>query len=547
MTGRWLSAFGCVFVLLLATSATSTSSNAAGPCPIPRLTSTDYGEIKSALEHRPPVITSTETFLDCLPDEFFEHGNLTYVTRSGSPEKASVSSAFPRTILFGETAETVIAYTGDPIGPHADEVRIIASGDATPERYRFVSVTFPGSGRAPRIDESGDSCVACHNGHLIWGHYRGWEGTFGRHSDLVWTFEDRNEYDAYRNFLKNQADAPRYARRIRLAQGNGTQASAAYSQFNPRDPYVPGAGHFLEKLTPAHARFVKGRLEESDLYPSYRFLLAATFLGCSWSANVERDFNRRVVALFEGEAVWSEHRRYLEAALRSPQNPNRLNLLWVSRLSMLGRVLGVSMDEWSVERTASRDAGAFGPTFDLASGIEIRDYVFREWIADLGHGVEGVGRAFSGPKWNPEIKYSSYLNQRYRDRSRNPDPNHTYECAALLPYLEGEVHLRASTEETAVAARPAPERAQRVAPGETPPPAPFAKCAACHQPGATALSAPPIPTGSERELVEWLRTGSHILVQRLLIDRNMPPEGLSATELEEVREFVERFTSGTYR
>ena len=35
MTGRWLSAFGCVFVLLLATSATSNSRNAAGPCPIP--------------------------------------------------------------------------------------------------------------------------------------------------------------------------------------------------------------------------------------------------------------------------------------------------------------------------------------------------------------------------------------------------------------------------------------------------------------------------------------------------------------------------------
>ena len=547
MTGRWLSAFGCLCVLLLATIATSNSSYAAGPCPIPRLTSTEYGEIARALQQDPPVITSTEMLIACLPDEFFKPGNLTYVTRSGSPEKASVSSAFPRTILFGETAETVIAYTGDPIGPHADEVRIIASGDATPQRYRLVSVTFPGSGQAPRIDESGDSCVACHNGHLIWGPYRDWAGTFGQHSDLVWKFEDRDEYDAYRNFLKNQADAPRYTRGIRSAQGNGKQASAASSQFDPRDPYVPGAGRFLEKLTPAHARFVKGRLEESDLYPSYRFLLAATFLGCSWSVNVERDFNRRVVALFEGEAVWSEHRQHLEAALRSPQDASLVNRLWVSRLSMLGRVLSVSMDEWSVERTASRDMDAFGPSFDLASGIEIRDYVFREWIADLGQGVEDIGRAFSGPKWNPQIKYSSYLNQRYRDRTRNPDPNHTHECAALRPYLEGEVHLRALTEETAVATRPAPERAQRVAPGETPPPAPFGRCAACHQPGATALYAPPIPTGSERELVEWLRTGSHILVQRLLIDRNMPPGGLSATELEEVREFVERFTSGTYR
>ena len=315
----------------------------------------------------------------------------------------------------------------------------------------------------------------------------------------------------------------------------------------PRYPYVPGAGDFLDKLAPGHARFIKGRIEESYVYPFYRFLLAATFLGCDWSPKVEADFDRRVVAPFEGEAVWSEHWQYLQELERDPQNDYFANLLWVSRLSMLGRVLGVSMDEWSAERTRSRATEAFGPTFDLASGIEIRDYVFREWIAGLGQEVEAIGRAFSGPKWNPRTKYGSYLNPRYRYRTPGLDPHHANECAALLPFLEAEVDYRALVGETALGSRPAPERARRIEPqsplGETPLPAPFARCAACHQPGATVGYAPPIPTGTERQLAEWLRTGSPLLVQRVLIDRDMPPEGLSATELQQVRQFVGRFTS----
>jgi hypothetical protein len=458
MTNRYLSALGCLLVLLLVSGATSSGNGPGGPCPVPQLTSTAYGEIKRALQHNPPVITSTETFLNCLPSEFFAQGNLTYVTHSGSPERASVSPAFPRTILFGKTAETVIAYTGDPAGPAAKEVRIITSIDGAAQRYRFVSVTFPGSEQAPRIDESDERCAACHKGHLIWGNYRDWDGTFGRNSDRVWHAEDREEYAAYQHFLNARADSPRYTRAIRSTVSAPMLSGGAGAQFNPRHPYAPGGGDFLRKLAPAHARFIKGRLMESPLYPSYKFLLAATFLGCNWSAEVDADFNRNVVAPFEGEAVWSEHQQYLREFERSPQNNNYANLLWVARLSMLGRVLGVSMDEWSVERTPGRAAEAFGPAFDLASGIEIRDVVFRQWIADLGREVEVLELAFSGPKWNPQTKYSSFLNHRYRGRTRAPDPHHTNECTALLPLVEAEVNHRAALGATAVTSTPAPER-----------------------------------------------------------------------------------------
>jgi hypothetical protein len=482
MTSRWLGACGCLFLVLIATSVTIGGSDGAisgantggGPCPIQPLASTEYGEIKRALEYSPPVITSTESLIACLPAEFFRQGNLTFVTRSGSPEGASVSNLFPRTILFGDTAQTVIAYTGDPGGPHAEEVRIIAVGDATPPRYRFVSVTFPGQGQAPRIDESDDRCAVCHKGHLIWSNYRDWDGTFGRNSDLVWQEKDRDDYDAYQRFLVARAGSPRYGRAIQSVRGDRPHAAATGSQFTPRNPYVPGAANFLRKLAPTQARFVKGRLEQSQLYPSYKFLLAATFLACQWSAHVEADFNTRVVALFEGEAVWSEHRTYLQQLQRAPQDNYFLNLLSIARLSMLGRGLNVSMDEWSTERTGSRTFEAFGPAFDLASGIEIRDFVFREWIAGLGREVKPIGQAFSGPKWNPRTKYSSYLNPRYRYREPGPDPNHTTECAALLPFLEAEVNDRALADQLAVPIVPAPERARPVAPRsvslEPPPP-----------------------------------------------------------------------------
>ena len=458
MTNRSLGMFGCLFVLLLAASATGRGTDVGGPCPIPQLTSSAYGDIKRALEHDPPVITSTETLLDCLPNEFFAAGNLTYVMQSGSPERASVSPAFPRTILFGDTAETVIAYTGEPNGPHADQVRIITTAHDAP-RYRFVSVTFPGDQQAPHIDESDERCVVCHKGHLLWANYRDWDGAFGRNSDRVWQSRDREEYDAYRLFLRERAVSPRYSRAIRSVLGDPWHTMPADGEFAPRSPYVPGTGDFLRKLAPAHARFVKARLMESELYPSYRYLLAATFLGCSWNAVVEADFYNRVVAPFEGETIWNEHQQYVQVLGRSPYDEVSMNLLWVSRLSMLGRVLGVSMDEWSVQRTPLRSAEAFGPSFDLASGIEIRDFVFRQWIAELGREVEVIGQAFSGPKWNPQTKYSSFLNHRYRSRTPAPDPNHANECTALLPLVEAEVYHRAMVADAAAYSTPAPERA----------------------------------------------------------------------------------------
>ena len=72
------------------------------------------------------------------------------------------------------------------------------------------------------------------------------------------------------------------------------------------------------------------------------------------------------------------------------------------------------------------------------------------------------------------------------------------------------------------------------------PPAPFAGCAGCHGPGETTGYATPIPTGTTRELTDWLSTDARreLLVQRVLKDRDMPPEGLSASELQRVREFL---------
>ena len=67
----FLSTCVCLLVLLLAAGATGSNSDAGGPCPMPRLTSTAYDEIERALNYSPPFITSTETFLNCLADEFF--------------------------------------------------------------------------------------------------------------------------------------------------------------------------------------------------------------------------------------------------------------------------------------------------------------------------------------------------------------------------------------------------------------------------------------------------------------------------------------------
>lgn len=522
----------------------ATTCAASSTCPVPRLTSTSYDAIEDLLTLRSPTVGSVESFIDCLPDEFFRQSHLTYVTQSRSPEKAEVSVDFPRTILFGKDSKTVIAYTGNPDGAFANQLRIIANEEGPPSRYRFVSVAFHGPGTTPTLSESERDCFSCHRGHLLWSNYRNWEGTFGEHSDVQWQAQDKQQYFDYRKFLATRRDSARYARGIALIRGNDPRSDAGDPRFKPRNPYAPGVGNFLKKLVPAHSRFVRDKFEGSELYDDYRFLLAGTFLSCGWSPEVEREFEADVASLFEGEALGREYRHHKRRLLTEGPLPHVERALWLDRLIMLGRCLGVSLDEWSPELTRSRDVESVGPSFDLASGIEMRDFVFKELVANLGRESETIAAAFAGPKWSAENRYSTFLNRRYRDRSPAEYRNFDRECGVLAPLIEAERARRAAGD-AATCFDPASEFELQQDVGV---PGPFVTCLECHRPGATRAYAIPIPIDSPELFAAWLgerahdrRSGKERVTRRVLDRRDMPPAGLGDDELRQIREFLARY------
>src|SRR5262245_30782958 len=88
----------------------------------------DWSDITSLLQ-RPT--TTLFQFIKRLPDEYFKYNTYTYVTQSQSPEKAFISFASPRAILFGTDAKVIIAFEGQgnsPLRERAEAIRALDDG-----------------------------------------------------------------------------------------------------------------------------------------------------------------------------------------------------------------------------------------------------------------------------------------------------------------------------------------------------------------------------------------------------------------------------------
>ena len=521
----------------------------------------EFSSIKRALEADPPI-TSVEDFIHCLPSQYFQYGHHTYLKQSLAPEAVDITPELPGVILFGPEGRTIIRYVGKQDGRFPNEVRIIAKGESGLNN-RFITVNFA-KDRKPDIIESDANCVSCHKGRQLWGSYRKWPQAFGTASDLQWLPRDFQGYLAFGSFTEAQRTNPRYERLMAAAQrGDNHTEAVEYrgQQVNPRNPYAPGAGDFLDVLSEAHGKIIAKKLAASQDLPKLQYTILSTFLGCKLDSKVEQNLEEVFQEQFINEPLYQAYRtQNLPFRGVESHNNNEYN---VFRLASLGRLLGVSVDEWSLALTSGNrfDWYLQGPGFDLGSGREIRDYVLRELIAILKPSHKAVEQIFHHSRWISD--YGSILHSYYQARNRPPSDYQNEECQTLEPLVTRESETWATQNFNNVAPLtkedPSLTNSSEVTRDfmaspqgrNLPYSATLITCYYCH---VVDASVPKIPFQNQEQLKTWLKSDHTFrgqkmkgiqLIESRVLDTNEMPIGKALVQkerrqiLEELKQLLE--------
>ena len=142
--------------------------------------------------------------LAALPAEYRQNFEL---IKTGHGLQAA-SAEFPRVILFGRTAATVLAFNGAPTQAGYDTLEGYEFNPAS-KRFEFFEIDFKDPA-GPRFSETNPAvCLTCHgaNPRPILGHSAfEWDQAFGATGDEVWDFER----PAFMKFMTSRAGNARY-------------------------------------------------------------------------------------------------------------------------------------------------------------------------------------------------------------------------------------------------------------------------------------------------------------------------------------------------
>ena len=530
-------------------------------CPHSQLGSADYDSaIRVLLEKSDSPITSVEMFISCLPNEFFYQGNHTYVQKSEAPEAPEIDKNHPAPLLFGSDAKTILRYTGHSqkegvanSGYHgkefANEVRMIIHEDSFPARNRFIKVNFDPQGKTPpQIIESDKNCISCHRGKHLWGDYRDWHSSYAPQSDLAWVRSDFQGYIDWKDFREEQKNNPRYSRLIKngvRGDNRGETFDFNGHKINTRMPYVPSSGDLLDKIIPLHVNIVQGKMQNSFAYQNYKYALASVYLGCDLDQEIKASLYNNIKDSFPEDKLIKSAEGYLKQSGDNQAGMGRASEnSKVATLILMGRMMDVSLDAWSPAFIKSEKDHWYGigPGFDMGSGTEIRDYIFRALMKDLSKDNLTLQKIFTSDRW--KSPYYSFLNHRFLHRAKEDGyPGHfNTECMALYPLAKKEFEKRSKGEDC-VRTTPlysinpfltemlnipiqylANNQESNISYTKT-----FTNCFYCHRNGGNA---PYIPFENPKKFQHWLNStrdyhgknlsGYDIIYQRVITEKTMP-------------------------
>lgn len=236
----------------------------------------------------------------------------TYVYRRPFPRRHGVHEASfqaPRAIAFGDTAELIVTFNGEP-GQEAYGLLELAQFRRETSRIELRAISFPedGPGEVTFSEPNPAECMGCHatrgfrEPRYLWSEYRDWEGVYGSHDDeLPEGSLERAEFLAFSARAKAH---PRY-RHLEAPPDEG-DGLTPYSRLATDYRYRPNLvlTKLLDRLTVKRSLAL---VEASPAFPRYRGALALAAQGCVPNGPKSRErFERlsRALGLDEAGADW---------------------------------------------------------------------------------------------------------------------------------------------------------------------------------------------------------------------------------------------------
>ncbi len=285
---------------------------------VPAPESPIYHDVVDMIEKNPKTGKPTQTLeelIPALPEELRSNFTFIYESRSprgglGDPLKSSVSTLYPRVILYSKDGRVVLAFTGNPKKPGYDIVEIIRFINAE-TRFEISEYVLPAAQKKDRAmaslaHENGSpnppACLRCHgqDPRPIYDSYPLWPGFFGSIKD---TFPKNSpELKWYQAFLAKQKDAP-----------TGIYRQLNWPKDSPVSPYLPP-----ESFTP----------DPKVVVPKTLYSTPNTRLGMAWA-----ELNRqRIMRKVKAAPHYKDYRYGIVAGLLGcqslPMTANDMKKIW---------------------------------------------------------------------------------------------------------------------------------------------------------------------------------------------------------------------------
>ena len=239
---------------------------------------------------------NVEGLVKLLPESFRSHYTLAY--KSHSLQNSSFN--FPRALIFGEDASTVIAFHADPNDLDSNLLEVqefIESG----RRFEYHEIIFPDSTSPKGVQTSQvnpDKCIRCHqlDPRPNWEEYPLWEGFYGSEHDHPKGAELRE----YLSYLQDGAKTGPYKFLLR------DPGSEYYPYQDEKHDYRYRVNEALGRFfSLQNAKRVARMIESNRDFSKFKYFLLADLLECPSVPSGFRQWKPMILALGQKRPDWS--------------------------------------------------------------------------------------------------------------------------------------------------------------------------------------------------------------------------------------------------
>ncbi len=155
-------------------------------------------------------IRSIDSLIPLLPSSYRENFALLYRSKAESEIKnpGTVSTLYPRSILFGGDGKLILSFTSHPEKPSYQELQILEFNEES-NTTQFKTLHF--TSNQVKYDPKPESCKACHGEaqHPIWQQYPKWDGAYGGVDDIV--SAEKKDFSQFIQNTKSLGAASRFS------------------------------------------------------------------------------------------------------------------------------------------------------------------------------------------------------------------------------------------------------------------------------------------------------------------------------------------------